>query len=55
MRAGHVNIYASIGNHNLFFIMYTRSSPNQQKFENQIFDIFEEVVHNIGKSDDDLI
>ena len=54
MRAGHVNIYASIGNHNVFFIMYMRSSPNQQKFENQIFYI-EEVVHNIGKSDDDLI
>ena len=45
----------------IFFIkdffceIFDRFSTQKNYFENQNFEMFEEVVHNFGKSDDDMI
>ena len=39
----------------IFFERFSQFLELKNDFENQNFEIFEEVVHNFGKSDDDLI
>ena len=50
-----VGLLVQYSSKNFFLARFNQFSTLKNDFENQNFEMFEEVVHNFGKSDGDII